>query len=384
MSGERLRILVSGMIAAVPHHGGATWAVLQYVLGFRALGHDTVFVEQVEPAALRPEGSALEESDNARYMRSVANRFDFGDRWALLEQGSGRTAGLSYDSLRDIAREADIVINISGILTDEALMGAARTKVYLDLDPAFNQLWHAQGIDMHFSGHDRFVTVGQSIGTPHCTVPTSGIDWIPTVPPVVLDHWPVAPGGERFTTIGNWRGYGSVEHDGVQYGQKAHSMRDLMTVAARAKAPFLLALDIHPGETPDLEALDRNGWQIVDPATVSADPDAYRDFIAGSLAEFGVAKSGYVLSRCGWFSDRSACYLASGKPVVAQDTGFGRYLPTGAGLLSFAGEAEAVAAVDEVCADVPRHAAAAREIAQEHLDSRLVLTRLIERIGTAR
>jgi hypothetical protein len=384
MSGERLRILVSGMIAAVPHHGGATWAVLQYVLGFRALGHDTVFVEQVDAAALRPEGSALEESDNARYMRSVANRFDFGDRWALLEQGSGRTAGLSYDSLRDIAREADIVINISGILTDEALMGAARTKVYLDLDPAFNQLWHAQGIDMHFGGHDRFVTVGQAIGTDACTVPTSGIDWIPTVPPVVLSHWPVAEDGDAFTTIGNWRGYGSVEHEGVQYGQKAHSMRNFMSLAARTDARFLLALDIHPDETPDVEALDRNGWQIVPPATVAADPDAYREFIAGSLAELGIAKSGYVLSRCGWFSDRSACYLASGKPVVAQDTGFGRYLPTGAGLLSFAGEAEAVAAVDEVCADVPRHAAAAREIAQEHLDSRLVLTRLIERIGTAR
>jgi hypothetical protein len=222
--------------------------------------------------------------------------------------------------------------------------------------------------------------VGQAIGTSDCGVPTSGIDWIPTVPPVVLDHWPVAGGGERFTTIGNWRGYGSVEHDGVKYGQKAHSMRDLMSLAARSNAQFLLALDIHPGETPDLEALDRNGWQIVDPATVAADPDAYRKFIAGSQAEIGIAKSGYVLSRCGWFSDRSACYLASGKPVVAQDTGFGRFLPTGEGLLAFATEDDALAAVEDVRSAYARHARAAREIAEEQFDSRKVLTRFLERV----
>ena len=383
MSGERLGIVVSGMIAAIPHHGGATWAVLQYVIGLRQLGHDVTFLEQVDPAALRPEGAAIEDSVNAAYMASVAKRFEFPGRWALLEEGTDRTAGLDYAALRDLTRAADVLINISGILTDEVLMGAPRTKVYLDLDPAFNQLWHAQGIDMHFAGHDRFVTVGQAIGTPYCTVPTSGIDWIPTVPPVVLDHWPATGGGEHITTIGNWRGYGSVEHEDVKYGQKAHSMRDLMTLAARTDAPFLLALDIHPGETPDLEALDRNGWRIVDPGTVTGDPDAYREFIAGSAAEFGIAKSGYVLSRCGWFSDRSACYLASGKPVVAQDTAFGRYLPTGTGLLSFATEDEALNAVEEVRAGYERHARAAREIAEAHLDSRTVLARFVERIGAA-
>ena len=377
MSDDRLRIAVSGMIAAVPHHGGATWAVLQYLLGFRELGHEVVFVEQVDA------GVAREDSENAAYMRAVAERFDLTDSWALLAAGTERTAGLSYEALRTFARDADVLINISGILTDEELMGAARVKVYLDLDPAFNQLWHAQGIDMHFGGHDRFVTVGQAIGTSACTVPTSGIEWIPTVPPVVLTHWPVSPGGDHITTIGNWRGYGSVEHEGVHYGQKAHSMRGYMGLAARTDAPFRLALDVHPGETPDIEALDRNGWQIVSPAKVAADPDAYRDFIAGSLAELGIAKSGYVLSRCGWFSDRSACYLASGKPVIAQDTGFGRFLPTGEGLLSFATEDDALAAVEDVRSSYDRHARAARDIAEQHLDSRQVLARLLERVGAA-
>lgn len=383
MTPDHMRIVVSGMIAAVPFHGGATWAVLQYLLGFRQLGHQVTFVEQVDPAALRPAGASVEDSVNASYMRSVAERFGLGEDWALLAEGTADTAGLSHDALRDAARDADVLINISGILTDETLMSSARAKVYLDLDPAFNQLWHAQGIDMHFAGHDRFVTVGQAIGTPTCSVPTSGIDWIPTVPPVVIGHWPVAQGGERFTTIGNWRGYGSVEHEGAHYGQKAHSMRSLIGIASRTEVPLQLALDIHPEETPDLEALDRGGWQIIDPATVTADPDSYRNFIAGSLGELGIAKSGYVLSRCGWFSDRSACYLASGKPVLAQDTGFGDFLPTGAGLLPFTTEDDAVSGLEEISSAYADHARAARAIAEEHLDSRAVLTRLLERAGGA-
>jgi hypothetical protein len=315
-------------------------------------------------------------------MREVASRFGLDGSWALLIAGTQETAGLAYGALRTAAREADLLINISGILSDEELMASVPLKVYLDLDPAFNQIWHAQGIDMRFAGHDRFVTVGQAIGTSQCPVPTSGIDWIPTVPPVVLDEWPRAGGGEAFTTIGNWRGYGSVEHEGVQYGQKAHSMRELMSLPARTEAPFLLAFDIHPGEAPDLEALDRNGWRIVDPASVAGDPDSYRKFIEGSLAEFGVAKSGYVLSRCGWFSDRSACYLAAGKPVLAQDTAFDRFIPTGEGLLTFSGEEDALAGIEEIRAHLPRHARAARELAEERFNSDRVLTSLLERVGS--
>jgi hypothetical protein len=183
--------------------------------------------------------------------------------------------------------------------------------------------------------------------------------------------------------VGNWRGYGSVEHEGQHYGQKAHSMRALMSIPTRTDAILRLALDVHPEETPDLEALDRNGWQLLDPAAVAHDPDPYRRFVAGSLAEFGVAKSGYVLSRCGWFSDRSACYLASGRPVLAQDTSFPRFLPTGEGLLAFTGVDDAVAGIEEIRSDYERHAAAARALAEAHLDSDLVLARLLERVGGA-
>ena len=215
-------------------------------------------------------------------------------------------------------------------------MGAARTKVYLDLDPAFNQLWHAQGIDMHFGGHDRFVTVGQAIGTPACTVPTSGIDWIPTVPPVVLAHWPVA----RAATTSRRSATGAATARSSTRACTTGRRRTRCATTCRSRrAPTRRSgwrSTSIPARRPTSRRSTATAGRSSDPATVAADPDAYRDFIAGSLAELGIAKSGYVLSRCGWFSDRSACYLASGKPVVAQDTGFGRFLPTGEGLLSFA------------------------------------------------
>jgi hypothetical protein len=379
--GESLRIVVSGMIAAVPHHGGATWAVLQYLLGFARLGHDVTFVEQ-----LGGDTPDLERSPSAAYMRTVAERFGLDGRWALLRAGTHETAGLAYERVRAAAREADVLINISGILSDEDLVTPVPVRVYLDLDPAFNQLWEASGIDMHFGGHTHFVTVGQSIGTAASPVPTCGLDWIPTVPPVVLEQWPrssedAGAGAGAFTTVGNWRGYGSVEHQGQHYGQKAHSMRELMSIPTHTDAVLRPALDVHPGETPDLEALDRNGWQLLDPATVAHDPDSYRSFVAGSKAELGIAKSGYVLSRCGWFSDRSACYLASGRPVLAQDTGFPDHLPAGEGLLAFTGVEDAVVGIEEISGSYERHAGAARALAEEHLDSDRVLTRLLDRVG---
>src|SRR5262249_50811310 len=161
----------------------------------------------------------------------------------------------------------------------------------------FIQLWHAtQGIDMRFAAHTHFVTIGQAIGRPGCAVPTCGLRWIPTTQPVVLDHWP--PAGpithDALTTVGNWRGYGSVEHRGVFYGQKAHSLRPLIDLPTRTQEKFLLALAIHPGETKDLAALGANGWGLLDPARVADTPDRYRQFIQGSRAEFGIAKSGYA------------------------------------------------------------------------------------------
>jgi hypothetical protein len=377
-----LRIFVCGMIAADPGQGGAAWAVLQYVLGLRALGHDVYLVEPVPPGSIVPESAPLAASTNAGYFRAVVDRFGLAERAALLRQDTGATVGVSYGELTRAARGADLLINISGMLTDPALFDAFPRRVYLDLDPAFNQLWHAvERIDMRFDGHTHFFTVGGLIGTPACEIPACGRTWQPIVQPVVLTEWPVTPGdpGAPWTTVGNWRGYGSIAHDGVFYGQKAHSFRRLLDLPARSGARVMPALTIHPAEQHDLEALRAHAWDLVDPVDVASTPQAYGEFVRRSKGELGVAKSGYVASRCGWFSDRSVCYLASGRPVIAQDTGFGAYLPTGEGLFAFGTVDEAAGAMERVNSDYGRQCRRAREIAETYFRSDRVLGDLLDR-----
>jgi hypothetical protein len=381
---ERLKILLAGMVAGDPWQGGATWAVLQYLLGLRRLGHDVALVESVEPGSLSPPGSTLAESEGAAYFRGLPMLGD-DPQAALLLAGTEQTVGMTYAALLEFARDADLLLDISGMLSrEQGLLEPIPIRAFLDLDPGFNQVWHETGEDVGLAGHNRFVTVGQAIGTTTCPVPTCGVSWIPTLPPVVLEQWPAAgaPQRDAFTTIGHWRSYGPIEHGGIHYGQRAHSLRELISLPGRTGARFELALGIHADETGDLGALDAEGWELVDPVKVAGTPDRYRDFIASSKAELGVAKSGYVASRCGWFSDRSASYLASGRPVIGQETGFSDFLPVGEGLLAFSTVDEAAGAVEEVERDWERHARAARSLAEEHLDSDKVLARLIERLGS--
>ncbi len=371
---ERLRILVSGMVAGDSSQGGAAWAVLQYVAGLRRLGHDVVLVEPVE--SLTPQRSTR--------FRQLCSEFRLRDDAALLVTADGSTVGLPYARLVERCRRADVLLNVSGMLADPRLVESIPVRVYLDLDPGFNQLWQSvQAIDMRFDGHTHFVTVGQEVGRRGCSVPTLGYDWIPTLPPVVLELWPRVPGGSghAFTTVGNWRSYGSIEHGGVFYGQKAHSLRRLVELPRRSTQQFELALSIHPEERSDLALLASHGWRLVDPSRAAGTTSAYRKFVQASRAEICIVKSGYTEMRCGWFSDRSACYLASGRPVVAEDTGFTRRLPTGHGLLAFTTVDDAAAAVDEVRSAYSHHCGNARLIAEEYLDSDRVLGRLLERVG---
>jgi hypothetical protein len=257
-------------------------------------------------------------------------------------------------------------------------------RAFLDLDPGFNQLWQATGTEMGFDRHTHCVTVGVRIGAEDCPIPTLGRHWIKTLPPVALSHWPPAedpPRRDAFTSVGHWRSYGSIEHGGIRYGQRAHALRGLFELPRRSGARFELALGIHPDEVDDLRQLRENGWVLLDPYEVTGNPADYAAFVRGSKGELGVAKSGYVNSRSGWFSDRSAVYLASGRPVVAQDTRFDEVLPVGEGLLAFGDAEEAAGAIAEVESDPGRHARAAREIAEEHFDARKVLPRLLEQLA---
>jgi hypothetical protein len=379
-----MRILFSGMLAGVPGQGGAAWAVLQYLLGLRRLGHIVYFVEPLDASALQPSGTNLASSFNAAYFRNIVDQFGFEECAALLLKNTRETVGLSYKALKQLAESADVLINVSGMLTDQELLSRISRRVYLDLDPAFIQFWHLQGIDMHLDAHTHFVTIARAMGQPECRVPTCGRTWITTLQPIVLEHWPVAqnPHNNALTTIANWRGYGSVEHDGVFYGQKAHSLRRFMHLPRLTGSKFMLALAIHPDEVRDLQALREGRWELVDPKEVAGTPQDYREFIQASKAEFGIAKSGYETARTGWFSDRSICYLASGRPVLAQETGYSRYLPTGEGLFSFASCDDVVQAIEELNRDYDRHTRAARALAEAYFDSDRVLNSLLQQVGT--
>jgi hypothetical protein len=374
---ERLKVLLSGMVAGEPHQGGASWAVLQYVAGLAELGHEVV---HVEPLAPRRDDLPAADPEIVAYHGSLPL---LEGRSALLVQGTRRTVGLSYAELERFASAADVLLNISGMLRDEALLERVPVRAFLDLDPGFSQVWQETGTEMGMDLHTHFVTVGQRLGLDDCPIPDCGRRWLPALPPVALSQWSPAPaaGGDAFTSIGHWRSYGSIEHRGVRYGQRAHSLRGLIGLPAMTSSPLRLALGIHPEETADLARLRDNGWQLVDPLAAAGDPRRYAAFIRGSKAELSVAKSGYVASRSGWFSDRSACYLASGRPVVAQETGFAEFLPTGEGLLAFEGPEEAAAAIEAVEAEPELHRRAARAIAEEHLDARRVLSRLLEQLA---
>jgi hypothetical protein len=303
---------------------------------------------------------------------------------AALLHGDGETSGLPYRHVASWAARTDVVLNLAGGLVDPELIEPIPLRVYVDLDPAFTQLWSVAGVDVRLANHHRFVTVGRSIGTSTCPVPIGGVTWIGTSPPVVLNAWPATKADPRYgiTTVGNWRSYGSVTHNGERYGQRAHSLRRIIDLPQRAPVvSFQPALAIHPSETDDLRALRSHGWKLVDPLHVSSSPERYKRFISWSTAELCVAKEGYVRSSCGWFSDRSVCYLAAGRPVVAQETGWSAWYPQGEGLVAFTSADEAAAAVSDVIGSYDRHCKAARAIAEDIFDARKVLRQLLRSVG---
>jgi hypothetical protein len=243
-------------------------------------------------------------------------------------------------------------------------------------------MWHDLGLADLLTGHQHFITIGENIGRPGCGVPVCGRDWVTTPPPVVLDDWPVVEGGDSYTSVATWRNaYGTVAFQGSTYGSRVHEFRKYLELPALVDADFELALDIHPHEVNDLEALDAHGWRLVDPEDVAGTLETYRSYIQCSRAELCVAQQMYVATRSGWLSDRSLCYLASGKPVLAQDTGFSDNYPVGEGLLAFSTLEEAAAGIEEIERNYEDHCRAARALAEKYFDSDKVLGRILAQLG---
>jgi hypothetical protein len=375
-------IVVAGALARRPAAGGHAWVFLQYLLGFRRLGWDVLFLDWLDSEAC---GGPVERSVHAAWLRSVLKRYGLDGAFSLLDRDTGAAAdGLPREEVLRRARASTFLLNVMGYLDDEEILAVVPRRVFLDIDPGFGQMWRELGLVDLFSGHDDFVTVGGRVGESDCAIPTAGLTWLRTRPPVVLEHWPQRrdSGSGAFTSVVSWRGpFAPIEYEGTTYGVRAHELRKFAELPRRSGRTFELALDIHPDETRDLTLLEENGWDLVDPAEVAGDPDRYRDYVSRSLAELMIAKGLYVETRSGWFSDRSACYLASGRPVLAQDTGLEGLLPVGEGLLTFRTLDEAVVGVEAICGDYERHAAGARRIAEEHFDSDKVLSRLLAALG---
>ena len=373
---SRDRVVLCGSLAQQPGRGGHAWVFLQYLLGFRALGFDVLFVDRLTEEM--GDGEA-----GRRYLTEVMERFGLADDYCLLGPGRDAVAGKSRAEAIEWIRGSLFLININGFVDDPELLQAAPLRVYLDIDPGFAQMWRELGLHDSYGGHDSFVTIAENIGSPGCAVPTCGLDWITTRPLVVLDLWPARDGGGRaFTSIASWRGpFAPIEYEGRTYGLRVHEFRKFAELPRITGEEFAIALEIHEGETEDLSLLRRMGWRLMTPQLVAGEPAGYRQFLGGSRAEFMVAKNLYVDTRSGWFSDRSACYLASGRPVLAQDTGLAAHYPVGEGLVLYTTLEEAVAGVAAISADYPRHARRAREIAEQEFDSDRVLKKLVEQIA---
>ena len=348
-------VVVAGALAGKAGNGGEAWVRLTYVLGLRKLGFHARFVEQAES----PSPAAV------AYFEEVTTRFRV--EASLLDQEGRPLVGSPLEG-------ADLLLNISGNLRSKALRDRFARTAFLDIDPGFTQLWHVRGTE-RIPDHHVYFTVGANIGGADCTIPSGGIMWRPTRPPVLLDRWAASGGGfDRFTTVASWRcPYGPI--DG--YGLKHHEWRRFARLPSLTKLPFEAVLRIDPADEADRSSLEAAGWNVLDPAVV-ADPHAFHDYVRSSGGEFSVAQGIYVETKSGWFSDRSVRYLASGRPVLVQDTGFGTSLPVGAGLFSFRGPDEAAAAARTIVDDYERHARAARSVAEECFDSDKVLAAMLE------
>ena len=376
-----LRVIVTGLIAQYPM-GGVAWDYLQYVLGLTRLGHDVYYLEDSGQWPYNPLELGLSNdcTYNVNYLAKVMGRFGLGNKWAYRFPLRFRWFGLDDDERMRVVRSADLLINVSSTLQSIEAYREARRLVYIDTDPVFTQVKLARGqADFRklVDAHDVHFSFGECFSG---DVPATGHHWRATRQPIVLSEWcPLEPRRDVFTTVMGWKSCNSLMYDGRTYGQKDVEFKRFLELPGKV-APTTLEIAVSPGKARRLprDLLAQKGWRLVDPLKVCPDVDSYREYIAASMAEWSVAKNGYVRGQPGWFSCRSACYLAAGRPVVVQDTGFRSVLPVGEGLLPFADVEEAAAAIREVRGNYARHAKGARAIAEEYFDSDKVLNRLIE------
>lgn len=391
---RKKRIVVSGIVATVPM-AGLAWHTLNYVHGLLDLGHDVVFVEDINAHGPAPGTGFVPSSSQAVAMLEDAlSACERTVPYSYYSAHEKRYYGLAGSDLQDVLAKADAMICVSANARFPAERARPRKVVAIDTDPVFTQFrlkYYPDFLD-YYRTYDAVATFGKLIGTPLCDLPTHGITWIATQQPVPLHVWEFSAhaGNASFTTLSGWG------HDGGHFtfeGRVYRRGKDLewlrvLDLPGRVSWSLEIAID-----TTDLrmywergmpfataQTFRDKGWRLMPPFLASLSADAYRRFIRSAAGEFTVAKGQYAAIPSGWFSDRSALFLASGKPVVTQETGFSEWLPTGEGLFAFRSVDEAASALNEIAHDYDKHARKAREIAERYFDAKNVLSDLLERV----
>lgn len=373
-----LKIVCSGHLIRHPI-GGHSWHHFQYLVGLKQLGHEVTFFEDHGwPMSCYDPAQNIMTDDPSygiAYLLKLLEPQGLARHWCYLA-ADGTAHGMPRQQLADLCRDCDVYLNLSNVNWIPEL-DHCRRRVLVDTDPVFTQI-HVHGMGQPFSYYHVLVTYGENVHQAGCSMPTDGALWLPTRQPVVLDLWPVTAGNNAapFTTVMNWSSIGEHEYEGRVYGEKPREFAPFLPLPHDMGECMELAIN---APTEVQERLAQGGWRLTDAAAVSRTPWTYQDYIKASLAEFAVARHGYVSTQCGWFSDRSTAYLAMGRPVILQDTGFSAFLPSAAGLVSYRTRDEALVAIRQVRANYVEHCRAARAVAEEYFDARRVLTDLLEK-----
>ena len=400
-----LRIVVVGTLASNPYAGMA-WMNMQIAAGFRRLGHDAWYFETSSSWPYDPvRDYKVCDSDYAvPYLERIAAGFGMRDRWAYRRSYLDKAwFGLDRAAAEELLRNADIVFNIAGATRFEEENLDVGRLVYFGTDPVYHEIGFTEGDEETLSilaEHDEVVTYGENIGTPASPIPPLPGTRARTRQPVLMDLWDSGPPTrDVYTTVGNWKQEGrEVVFHGERYlWSKHHEFLKIIDLPTRSGRRIELAMNLADPQTikygegepvkafgvePDTRTmLESHGWQPVEARHFTTDPWPYRDYVVASRGEFTVARDLNVRLRSGWFSERSACYLAAGRPVITQNTGFDTVLPTGEGLFAFDDMDEACKAFDAIESDYPRHSRAAREIAREYFSSDKVLPKLLADLG---
>jgi hypothetical protein len=393
---ENLKIVVSGFIGLFPT-GGATWDYIQYPLGLKMMGHDVYYIEDtmLYPVYQKSGDQWDDCAFGVEYLKKSMEDFGLADRWAYRDVASGKTYGMSENELNTLCQTADVLINVSSSLFFREEYNQIPVKILIDTDPMFTQYQYHQKMQaggkeaevarQYMNSHTHFFTFGLNIGKPDCRIPQFEFPWFTTKKPICLKYWERAMPNDPeygFTSIMNWTERPDFDFEGESWGQKNKEFQKFLDLPSRSGAKFELIINRPKDQktAESMEYLRSHGWDVLSPDHLISDMDHYRSFVQSSLAEFSITKETYIKSNSGWFSGRSAVYLASGRPVITQDTRWSAYIPSGAGVLAINNLEDALEAVNEISGNYAYHARAAKNIAHEYFDSFKVLGDILDHI----